>query len=413
VQTAPAAGEEAVISATFSYNGRPSGRVTRALAVAAAPGSAAAPVRAPVSEPALELDAGAVAPDLTVEVASVENDGRRFAVRVTTPLIALERSTETWWLPAESGALAQATMRRFFQPQTSRAARLASLQGAAIEFYDAAPALFKEVYWRLIDSGHAPRNLYVVSDECSIPWELMTPHRRTRDGRIETRQPLGVELAVGRWHRQSGVSPRQRVTVRNSYVVAPRYTGGRELGSSVEEAAFVCEHFRGRRIDPASFEHVDEVLAAEGADLLHFICHGEGDREGVQVMLLEDPDLLDAQQLRALPGFTRACRTHKPLVFLNACEVGRTVPGLIGAAGFARSFIDIDASGVVGTLWSVDDKTAHKVATRFYTALADKPGMPFAEALRQIRADGFTADGEDTFAAYCFYGDPVACLVEG
>ena len=129
--------------------------------------------------------------------------------------------------------------------------------------------------------------------------------------------------------------------------------------------------------------------------------------------LLENPDLLDAQQLRALPGFTHACRTHKRLVFLNACEVGRTVPGLVGAAGLAWSFIDIDASGVIGTLWSVDDHTAHEVAQRFYRALTDKRGTPFAEALRQIRADGFTANGEDTFAAYCFYGDPLACLADG
>jgi Protein kinase domain/CHAT domain len=410
VQAVPAEGEEAVISATFSHNGRPSGRVTRTLAVSHRAGAAVLSVRAPVSEPAVELDAGAVAPDLTVEVASVEHDGRRFEVRVSTPLISLERSTETWWLRAESASVVEATMQRFFQPHASRAARLASLQGAGIEFYDAAPALFKEVYWRLIDSGRAPRNLYVVSDECSVPWELMVPYRRSADGRVETREPLGVELAVGRWHRQTGVSPRQRVPLRTSYVVAPRYTGTQELTSAAQEAAFVCEHFHGQRIDPASFEHVDEVLADEGADLLHFICHGEGDRGGVQVLLLENPDLLDAQQLRALPGFTHACRTHKPLVFLNACEVGRTVPGLVGAAGFARSFIDIDASGVVGTLWSVDDRTAHEVATRFYQALTDNHGTPFAEALRQIRADGFTTDGEDTFAAYCFYGDPLACL---
>jgi hypothetical protein len=34
--------------------------------------------------------------------------------------------------------------------------------------------------------------------------------------------------------------------------------------------------------------------------------------------------------------------------------------------------------------------------------------MPFAEALRRVRARGYAVDGEDSYAAYCFYGDPAA-----
>jgi hypothetical protein len=402
VQSAPAPGEEAVISAAFSHNGRPGGRVSATVAFA---GQARPEPPPAVPESALEVDAGATPPDLTVEIVAVENDGRRFAVRVATPLIGLDRSTEEWWLPAQSQALVEATLQRFFAPGAGRAARLASLRGAGLEFYDAAPALFKEVFWRLHDAGQPPRNLYVVSDEASIPWELMIPHRRTAHGE-ETREPLGVELAVGRWHRGTGVSPRQRIPLRTSLVVAPRYRGSRVLATAEEEAEYVCARFGGRRIDPARFEQLEAVFAEGGADLLHFICHGEADRGGVQVLLLEDPDLLDAQQVRAMAGLSAACRSHHPLVFLNACEVGRAAPGLVGPSGFARSFIDVDASGVIGTLWSVDDRTAHDVATRFYAGLA--PDVPFAEVLRRIRADGFSLAGDDSYAAYCFYGDPAA-----
>jgi CHAT domain-containing protein len=408
VQAAPDDGEDAAISAVFSHNGRPGGRVSLSVAVSDREGARPSATPGGAIEPAVEVDARALAPDLTVEIASVENDGRRFEVHVSTPLLTLERSTETWWLPAESGTLVAHAMRRFFEPQASRAARLASLRGAGMEFYDAAPALFKEIYWRLHDAGRPPRNLYLVSDERHIPWELMIPQRRTPDGGVEVRDPLGVELAIGRWHRRTAVSPRQNVPLRSSYVVAPVYAGGDVLPSADAEAELVCRRFAGQRIAPARFEQLDRVLAEKGADLLHFVCHGEADRGGTQVMLLEDAEALDPQRLRAMAGLATACRRHKPLVFLNACEVGRPAAGLVGPSGFARSFIEVDASGVIGTLWSVDDRTAHDVAVRFYDAVYRDDGTPFAEHLRRIRAEGFAQDGEDTYAAYCFYGDPAA-----
>jgi CHAT domain-containing protein len=239
----------------------------------------------------------------------------------------------------------------------------------------------------------------------------MVPHRRTIAD-VETLDPLGVQLAVGRWHRHTQVSPRQHIRLRSSYVVAPRYTGGRELAFSAAEADYVCEHFNGERIDPVRFDHLEAVLADGGADLLHFVCHGQSDRGGVPVLLLDEPDVLDAQQVRAMRGLAAAFRLDKPLVFLNACELGRPVQGLFGASGFARSFIELDASGVIGTLWSVDDRTAHEVAIQFYEQLLDEPGVPFAEVLRRIRTNAFKVEGDDSYAAYCFYGDPSAHIAQ-
>jgi serine/threonine protein kinase len=406
VVAAPAQGEEPLISASFSCNGRPSGRVTRVIPIQGA-GRVATKDTA-TAAPTLEVDLQAVAPDLVIEISAPENDGRRFEVRVDTPMLSLERRTESWFLPAEAPALVDAAMQQFFTPGASRSARLASLSGAGLELFDAAPALLKDAYWRLVDAGHKPRTFFVVSDERSIPWELMIPNRRTPGGDREVHRSLGTELAVGRWHRQSAVSPRQRVQLRTSYVVAPNYTTWAPLEYAAAEAEFVCRRFSGRRIDPARFDHLDLMLGDQGVDLLHFICHGEADEGGIPFLLLEEPDRLNPQQIRAMPGLSKACRESRPLVFLNACEVGRPARGLVGASGFAKSFIEIDASCVVGALWSVDDRTAHNVAVEFYEQILSNPTMPFAEALRRIRARGYAAEGEDTYAAYCFYGDPAA-----
>lgn len=395
VVAVPEHGEEPLITASFSCDGRPTGRVTRVVPI----GAAAGPVPVAASAPAVEVNLATEAPDLTIEIAAPENDGRRFEVRVHTPLLKLEHRTEPWFLPEDAATMVSGAMERFFDRDASPRARMSSLLGAGLEFFDAAPQLFKDVYWRLLDEGRPPRSLFVVSDERTIPWELMVP---SRGG--EQLDPLGVQMAVGRWHRQSGVSPRQRMRLTSSVVVAPQSS---RLEHAAAEAEFVCRHFAGSRVEPASFDNLDIALERAGADLLHFVCHGEAD-EREQVLLLQDPDKLYSQQLRAMPGLAKACREHRPFVFLNACELGRHGPGLSAASGFAKSFIDVDATCVVGTLWSVDDRIAHAVAIEFYESLLEQPGTPFAEILRRIRRRGYEAPDEDSWAAYCFYGDPAA-----
>lgn len=42
-------------------------------------------------------------------------------------------------------------------------------------------------------------------------------------------------------------------------------------------------------------------------------------------------------------------------------------------------------------------------------AIADR-ARPFADILREIRAKAYAQNGEDTYAAYCWYGDPETAL---
>jgi len=45
----------------------------------------------------------------------------------------------------------------------------------------------------------------------------------------------------------------------------------------------------------------------------------------------------------------------------------------------------------------------------FYKEAKENPRVPFSEIIRQQRAKAYDAAiGEDTYAAYCFYGDPLA-----
>jgi len=49
------------------------------------------------------------------------------------------------------------------------------------------------------------------------------------------------------------------------------------------------------------------------------------------------------------------------------------------------------------------------VAKTFYERLRSEKNTPFAEIIRDLRRKAYEAGrAEDTFAAYCFYGDPAA-----
>jgi CHAT domain-containing protein len=246
----------------------------------------------------------------------------------------------------------------------------------------------------------------VVSSEPYIPWELMIPNR---DG-TEDEHPIGVSSAVGRWIHEQHLSPRrQPILLEDSCVIAPTYNGSKRLSFSSEEARFVCEMFAGRRISPALFATIEEELGQRGAALVHLICHGSDSGGGGQVIDLDPDEILTEGMLGGMRGLRRELTKKQPLVFINACEVGRQTPALVGTGGFASAFIKLGANAVVAPIWSVEDSVAAQAARRFYSDVKAHPGRPFATILRDIRRRAYDGpDPEDSWAAYCFYGDPLS-----
>jgi hypothetical protein len=283
--------------------------------------------------------------------------------------------------------------------------RQRSLRGAGLDFWDNAPECFKQLYWRLVDAGTPPRSMYLVSEEPAIPWELMIPHRRV-PGKPPEMPALGVSCAIGRWHQDEHFSPRQRLWLTDSLVLAPDYPGDRKLPHASAERDLVFARYPGHDV-PATFDELDAFYAANNASLLHFVCHGQD--ATLQAIQLLGHQTLSARQMRG-GGLGQACQQRQPLVFLNACELGRPGPGLASVDGFPAAFIACDAAAVIAPLWEVDDGAAHQVATDFYEELRDHPERPFADVLRLIRARAYNQGGADSFAAYCFYGDPLAAM---
>jgi hypothetical protein len=406
VECVRAAAGAAGITASFAYGIRPAGSVSREVAVAQ--GGDAAAGRRPLPLAGVQVDASARQPDLVVQVlVDPDGDERHYVMRISSPRLAdfAHGVTVPWRLPSVTKELVQGYFDAF--TTADRGGRRAALVGAGRMLFRATPQAFQDAVWQLAAvTDPAPRSVFVVTSEPYVPWELMIPNDGPR-----ALQALGVEFSVGRWVHPGHWSPAQAMPIVDSYVIAPTYRGSRALGFSTEEAQYVIDHFRGQRISPALLSTIDAALAQRGATLLHLICHGLN-APGGQVLDLDPDEQLREIQLEGLAGVVKAVDEHHPFVFINACEVGRPTPGLVGAGGFAAAFTRLGARCVIAPIWSVRDDVAGTVARAFYDAVRAEPSRPFASVLRDVRRRAYEgADPEDSFAAYCFYGDPLAAQV--
>ena len=218
--------------------------------------------------------------------------------------------------------------------------------------------------------------------------------------------PLGVELAVGRWHRQTCVSPRQRVPLQPA-TSSHRDTRAVGAARGVRRGGPVrLRALRRRAIQPARFDNLEAVLAERRRPApLRLPRRGRPRR--AQVLLLEDADTLEpSRSARCLGSARRAGSTSRSSSSTPASPAARSWP--LGASGFARSFIELDASGMSGRSGASTTRPRTR-RDRVLPDLIDDPETPFAEVLRKIRARGSRAPAGQ-YAAYCFYGDPSAGL---
>jgi CHAT domain len=396
------------VSAFFRYNGRPSGKITRYLEAAEGvlrwkkflptrelEGEVVLPNADTV--PFVVADTQGIPADIRVEVLRGKaNNGKDFNLRCYTQQGKWEGD---WNLPTVSKELVNTYMKNFMADKGE--ARIASLEGAGMDFWDALPDdKLRELLWEALEKG--AHTMSVISEEPYIPWELIVPYREVQN----PRKPLGIELQIGRWITGNYQAARQKISLKSGYIICPKTSG---LAAAAQEVTFLTQQLQPQfnpvdEVVPASFSGVNKSLSAGPRNVIHFMCHGK--TAALQTLELDSPDTLNCSQVRRLQGFIAAFKDG-PLAFLNACEVGGQVLALDGVGGFANSFIQLGASAVIAPLWAVQDKVALDVTQTFYPQAFK--GVPFAAAMKQIRAKAY-AQAIDSYAAYCFYGDPMASL---
>lgn len=350
----------------------------------------------------ITADALATPADLTVRVVDRALDDQHFKVTVRSPWLPGLRDAEPedWTLPLRAAELVGESMRQFTAPDVDDASRLYALRGAGVQLWNLAPEGFREAYRKLAREPHVLGTIQVVSDEKNIPWELMIP--------LEVdRRPLGQSCAVARWFTSLALRS-VRGPLSDARVLMPDHDGVTLLEHAADELDLVLERVGGSQLTPAVPQTMEVELAPWAGAIVHVICHGKSGT--TQQLLLDGKETLTCNIVEGMFDLRTAwtARDVPPILFLNACDAGRLVPALSGAGGLAGALATIGAGAIVAPLWSVRDEIAHRVAEHFYDAIAERPDRPYAEILRDIRTFAYDGGGEDSYAAYCYYGDPYA-----
>lgn len=166
-----------------------------------------------------------------------------------------------------------------------------------------------------------------------------------------------------------------------------------EVLSEVVEAANGCLDkplFQVVKIEDAEARIDTTLNAMRSSDIIHLACHGwkDGEQPLNSHLILSDGNL----QLREI----LSAELSKPKFgFLSACQ---TATGDIELANesfhLAGGFMAAGLKGVIGTLWSIADEDAPRMAEEVYRAILTKDGMDLEKtaeglqcAVRKMRED--------------------------
>lgn len=262
------------------------------------------------------------------------------------------------------------------------------------------PPAFRAEYLRLMGLDDPPRSLFVFSDELSFPWEIVRPSGEI-NGAYRELPPLGVAHLLGRWQPGTGARPQpQALPVNRMVIVVPdaAHSGLPWAADEVRQLRALLPF--AERLTPVTRRQVGRLLDDGDAQLVHFSGHGAvGANADLTALELEGGESISAMAFAA----SRLGSTRQPLLFLNACTVGRGGRVLGRAGGFAGNCIEAGWSGIVAPYWPVLDSSASAFGVAFYRKL--KAGRSIGEALGELRSE---ASDDPTALAYAYFGDPFA-----
>ncbi len=254
------------------------------------------------------------------------------------------------------------------------------------------------------------QTLLITSDEPWIPWELVKPYDDEGPDLIDD-DFLCAKFQLTRW-LSGGMAPVAAMRVERIVCVeAGKALPKKPLPTAEKELRWLQDLAQRSNVDDRSLPHASypqlkERLEEGGIDLLHLVGHGRFDSG--------DPDqssfyLEDGRPLRPLDlhgEIQTRTKGRRPLVFLNACQVGQQGYSLTGLGGWAPRWVgDCGCGAFVAPLWTVNDRLAHEFAIAFYSAL--KEGRTFGQAAAVARRRVRELDpSRPTWLAFTVYAHP-------
>ena len=280
-------------------------------------------------------------------------------------------------------------------------------------FEDLVPLEIRELLWKY---RKRLDNIQILSNEPFIPWEIVHLKQPGKVGRGEWF--LG-QLGLVRWLENiegNGFGP-ETIDIQKALAIVPEYPKDStwRLDEPEHEYKFLHELVNATKVPPNRIA-VDSVLEEPGSfDLLHYAGHGEAPMEdsAEAELILAVKRGRDRWIKEALDATTvefrgdLATNGRRPMVVLNACQVGRMHRRLTCLGGFSKAFLTAGAGAFVGSLWSVGDEPARSFVEALYTELA--AGKNISEAAIEAREQA-RKDGDFTWLSYTVYANPHATV---
>lgn len=276
---------------------------------------------------------------------------------------------------------------------------------------DLIPSELKEIYLKGQEEWHNS-SVMIVSDEPTIPWELVWPYDRG----LKNDNPWCLTLQLSRWLRRDyqgngNDTAAPTFQLKNMAILAPSDS---DLSGAAEEHTFLKDFCKKNNITDVSPSkaisvEVKKLLEEVSYEWLHVAGHGKFSAESPEsdsVLQLEDGGVLAPESIIGLSELH--IKEKCPVFIFNACQVGRQGWDITRLGGWANRLISTGAGMFLAPLWSVDDKSALLFITTFYNCLKKKDTV--AEAVRKSREAAKKA-GDLTWMAYSLYAHPNAKLV--
>jgi hypothetical protein len=256
---------------------------------------------------------------------------------------------------------------------------------------------------RILNHLKQMTQLTIFCDREIVPWELLYP--QFPDG---TEPGFLVQLCpVTRW--VMGSQWKQALSLANPTFVVPTFVVPAEPSAQDREVELIAEKLHST--NPKTLrerKNVLDAMARPKFTCLHFACHNTYTANGGSQIAFTDgslcPSDFERQKARQPLGDKAA------LVFLNACRTQGSVAVYTGFEDWAKMFLDLGATAVIGTSWAIRSSTARSFAEDVYENLA--AGRTLGEAMEAARLIARERVGDSSWLAYTVYGDPTARVLD-
>jgi hypothetical protein len=257
------------------------------------------------------------------------------------------------------------------------------------------PEPLRRQFW---ERQHRIRQLTILADRDTVPWELLYPLDPDHDeGFLVEQFPVTRAVFKRRLPRTLSLWPARFVLPMDSLPEAQgEIDAMRQLLDPTQPPGTVI----------SALTPLQDLINRGDFGLLHFACHNRFDPDDGSSIMLDHAQFTPTLLKKAAIGQVLA--RSAPTVFINACRSAGKSPTYNRLDGWASKFLEAGAGAFIGSLWSVTDGTAREFAEELYRQL--QGGSLLGEAVMRARQAAASQLDDPTWLAYAVYGNPLAAV---